>query len=1193
MSTYISEWLVLGPIYNAADQVAEHADGDGHPVAVAIIADIDKSNLDPLELTDFVTAGPVAGDTLLYTSGIFPGCGTKWQPVAFQAADSSDLAAIDDNIHRDLASAGFAYRHHSLAFFLVYVTAPEERKTQLLVRSDDRIRVWLNGEEISLAFPSERDISQQETGTDVLLKKGENALLCAVAETHSKWSFSARFADDTDLSMATTRWGVPATPPVGTVAIQLQKLSDSYTVFEPDQVLSEKQLNSVSDWFEDSERLGRLFLHGAGVAAGLRVSMGKNTIAVTKGFGLTTDGDLLHFDAEIFFDRFRAYDRTRPEYSRFKSLRNADGSYRIYELIPGGKKVETKTYPLDSFAATTKLQLGEMTVVFYMENYVTDPDFCSEISCNNEGRVCRNNPTILLVPRREASALLPASSPNRLLPSLPEVNIPRVALTAPIDAGVHVIDAIRKAADDLHGALTQAMSSVWSSCRDIFEEALPADPAEGWKSKLAGHRKMFDNSDYRIAWFLGLVRDVAETFNLLRELVLDDETWLGPPFTLFPKHLLLGNLDGSGGNLTPFYPSPLISRTADKVRHARFLVNRIGALVDNFQLPGKGAVRITPNRGHSLEERPIPFYYNVKGIFRSWNYQLHRRGLDMANYSYNAASYGGPGNPCATLTNHWPTFRVEGHLGYPVATALIEIRNKIAENNLPIAVRAVLAGDDLSKVLRPRRITDLHHMHKVLRTDLIAQMDDVIEYTGNIKDEIGSGIDGKIIRDANESDRLSIQVSSSGNADNIIVAAQTMKNKAARTYEEFDADTTWTETLQQTMEGAGKFKYDFGHVLKTEFNTPYDSLISSTHLQWLDWIGKLIRERNKQHDDRLRLSRFLERHPGIDHRGEVPAGGTFILVHDSAGTVIADFVLPYHVPLHDDDLDDIELAKPPIRPPFIIGKGTRVIPSLDNILGKFREIDVDDLIKKKLDDFSKEKLVEVIRNKLDDYKLAEIGDIREKIDDSIRYRVDEIVGNSIKEVKERDFRQWEDSVELSVTKLVNDLVSGKLAEFKAKDIAPVTEKVTSMEKDYVSQMRSALELVTTAVTGKQKVTSVPAAATASSTEAIKARAVREYATRKAIQEPTDAQLYLKQREEAEQQEAAAIIKTLDTLAAANVEVSDDAEAIRVMAEVSTSIAGLAGSAAGKTLLSHMGSLASVGSTTFKAAINTMTKQYGG
>ena len=234
-STHIAHWLVIGPIYNPAHQSESHFPGDQHPLAEQIILDIDDEQLAPKDLTGSLDKAPEANDLANYGNGNFFDSQTyPWQILRFTGMDWDNLQDIEDNIHQHLPSGieptnpqhpdSFIGKHHCLVFFLTYIHSPSDRTTQLCVRSDDSIRVWLNGAEIeSLQFAGDRDITpnSSESCADISLSQGWNILLVAVAETHAEWGFSARIANDADLVVT------PVKPAIGdkTPALMGDRLS--------------------------------------------------------------------------------------------------------------------------------------------------------------------------------------------------------------------------------------------------------------------------------------------------------------------------------------------------------------------------------------------------------------------------------------------------------------------------------------------------------------------------------------------------------------------------------------------------------------------------------------------------------------------------------------------------------------------------------------------------------------------------------------------------------------------------------------------------------------------------------------------------------------------------------------------------------------------------------------------------------
>ena len=72
----------------------------------------------------------------------------------------------------------------------------------------------------------------------------------------------------------------------------LDRIESGYTVFEKDQVLTPGQLNGVSSYLDDQERLSRVALLGVGIGCGLWPLLQGNRVRLSHGVGTTTDGDV-------------------------------------------------------------------------------------------------------------------------------------------------------------------------------------------------------------------------------------------------------------------------------------------------------------------------------------------------------------------------------------------------------------------------------------------------------------------------------------------------------------------------------------------------------------------------------------------------------------------------------------------------------------------------------------------------------------------------------------------------------------------------------------------------------------------------------------------------------------------------------------------------------------------------------------
>ena len=89
----------------------------------------------------------------------------------------------------------------------------------------------------------------------------------------------------------------------------LENIRMEYHSFRKDQVLTDKQLNDLIDYFEDQDRLTRTCLTGVGLVCGLRLKLvtgADPSVELSSGCGVTTDGDLMKMENTVF-RHFRVY----------------------------------------------------------------------------------------------------------------------------------------------------------------------------------------------------------------------------------------------------------------------------------------------------------------------------------------------------------------------------------------------------------------------------------------------------------------------------------------------------------------------------------------------------------------------------------------------------------------------------------------------------------------------------------------------------------------------------------------------------------------------------------------------------------------------------------------------------------------------------------------------------------------------
>lgn len=708
---------------------------------------------------------------------------------------------------------------------------------------------------------------------------------------------------------------------------RLASVSTDYTVFERDQVLTEWQINGVVEYLDDQSRLTRTQLLGIGIVGGLRTTLGKGVITISKGVGITSDGDLLGLPADTVFDHWRDYDESAPIYDRF--YRN-EKRLPLIELLASDDKREGK--PLSELAGS----LEKMLVVAFMESYENDPDLCTGGNCDNRGRTAHNTRRFLLIERElvdgsELDVSLPtgramAGQMRRLAALRPNLGADAKGEVI-VDSAEDFIKRYREAADGSFKALMAAIKALNEAAGRSWPQELPnpADSLAGLETILGSMSKVTAGIQYYHAF----AKDLIATWNDLRSAFHADQAVLCPDFDAFPKHLLLG-MPGAPERLrTGCYPAPW--RAADPIRErVLYLLQKFAALVEGCALPLQASAKpkIVPSQRENvpLEQRAIPVYYRADSAVRElWHEARWQLGDSDDNPGYHWT-------PPTAAKREWPDpfscdvggnafFRIEGHIGMAVEVAEKAIETLVRQRNLPIAVISVVLHRERNKVLRgPKfRKNSLHSLHYLLRQDVASHLKDNIGFSEKLvkslkmnpewlpKLQTTAATDGPESLVMAARDKL-VDVDSS-------LVGSGGKALSARSFKVFNQvkGADWSDGYNRVVKDTAKLKSDLGNFMRTDVVSPIDMVNGNKSHLWVDWLGDIIRKREDDQKEGLLFTRMIADHPGLDHFGGAVPGGTFVLAYDDQGVVIGDLMLPYWI----DDRDESDVAEPELKLPDI------------------------------------------------------------------------------------------------------------------------------------------------------------------------------------------------------------------------------------------------------------------------------------
>ena len=211
---------------------------------------------------------------------------------------------------------------------------------------------------------------------------------------------------------------------MGNVLAKNTPANTRYTEFENNQVLTADQLNDLFRYLDIQTRLTRTKGIGVGIVCGLEIGVtGENTIVVSKGSAITTDGDLLFIPNDMTFDQFLPFEDTNAKYDYF-FLDNGT-QIPLFELV-SSRSARTQGTAVGEFEQSTNTGLKDYVGILYQEDYNNDTDLCTGVDCDNRGIECVRDIRVLLAHKDQVGELLKSIPKlNQKYFTLDEIDVPR------------------------------------------------------------------------------------------------------------------------------------------------------------------------------------------------------------------------------------------------------------------------------------------------------------------------------------------------------------------------------------------------------------------------------------------------------------------------------------------------------------------------------------------------------------------------------------------------------------------------------------------------------------------------------------------------------------------------------------------------------------------------------------------------
>lgn len=803
------------------------------------------------------------------------------------------------------------------------------------------------------------------------------------------------------------------------MATKLTQITTQYHTFVDDQVLTKDQLNGFINYFEDQDRMSRIFLSGVGIVCGfdLKFNASKPSVTITQGAGVTTDGDLINLRNNIPESILKSIDLQELEFSWVKKFEDSFARYRFFkrfETVDGSiKEVPVEMWEIlpeeieGSNSLSTVADLQDKVVLLYLESYPKEGDLCTAIDCDNQGTEQVSRLRILLVSKADAEFILSLDSifskhnvVNTYF-NLPDVAVRRVVLNQLNTSNYNELKRAYHLAlnsNNLMLNLTNGISSIVKDFGKLLQVKISNSTLASYLTTLKGITAFNAyNVPFNVQYRYDCIKDIVDTYNEVKSLLLVLKEECCPDINAFPKHLMLGSLDEVPEKVKnyrhSFYKSPILNCGQDIIQQCRSLVLRLFQLVIRFQTTSDD-IKITPsNKLPDLGFRAVPFYYNIQNeLLKQWNYTKTEKYKSNTNLSYHTdllSTAPHVQEPLAYNIDRFDFYRIEGHQGKDYKMALENIEELKAKYGLAFDVKALSVNvntetlniedyecefEDLNVLLRAwtaeqncvlGEVSELFSGFSIidpgknLREDIIgvkkASGSTLSLLTDSSNSNTGSGFrintnldSGSISKESSGytynlqylkndnviSDNLITDESAlgsvmkkaldetvGGSVNDIIVKANMLADEKLNNetwsqqpeMKEFVIDRSielmaYSHILAQRMPGiladvsvinVDDYKLTLKELCSRveKMKTRYQSIELSSSLKALMGVlitqlsticcsGKkleiLLEEINKRKESiivRLKLSKFVENHPGLEHKAGVEPGGTFIIVY--------------------------------------------------------------------------------------------------------------------------------------------------------------------------------------------------------------------------------------------------------------------------------------------------------------------------
>lgn len=656
----------------------------------------------------------------------------------------------------------------------------------------------------------------------------------------------------------------------------VQSTTTQLPVFAPNQVLRAEDLNNLAAYMDFQARLSRIFTIGIGPLNGLLVEPDCSAdglvqgISISPGFGISSDGHLFQIRERCVFSYIRKVPsgdtlyRCVEEALEPEDTSNSD-MFELSEVEEGGFNLfnEFEINGNCSFAVVLVRCVEEIE----RRRCFTD---CEAAGADRSASIRAVLAPIGWVGPQEGTGnggqatVISFTQPR---PSLRRFgynpNTPNCIKLCSIHTWHEFYQAYWRQLQTV-GTVPLTLVSALNSLHGDFRSKLGDTTDAQLGGRITGSIDAYSNGEaayMNIQYLYAYLRDLLVAYRELVEaaegmtvLEVDAEGGDEPSgfIDTFPGHLVLGCLSGCG----PQAPNPLNFRSPSIPSGikdfgnpqrvlAEQLYERLETLTRQVSLPGVAgaAIHITPGlyRKNTLNGRAIPFYY--QGISSEvWNseqakqFPSHRYAAQNANH------------PLLSEYCEYDFFRVEGHVGQPLVGALAEISKLRECYNVAFDIQQVRIGPGAELEMGQEPVFgEMDELYQNTRADVLCKLEEFQDGENPNITTIRNTLNG-----ANFLRQLVLNPLPTGNEQGSCCAPI--------------VDRSLITNFVNALNAVGADNSTLGLAFRSA-RSIFQELVRKYH--------RMAQELERQRA----FCGFAHQHPGLEHKGGVPKGGTLVLVY--------------------------------------------------------------------------------------------------------------------------------------------------------------------------------------------------------------------------------------------------------------------------------------------------------------------------